>query len=52
MGEHMQERIDPADMIHQQKGEGPVRRPRRLELIQHPSKIESGRLAFAGSNRS
>ncbi len=52
VAQHMQERVEAADMVHQQKGQRPVGRPLRSEFLQNPAKIEHRRLAFAGRART
>ena len=48
VAQHMEERVDAPDMVHQQKGQRPEGGPLRPELLQDPAKIERRRLAFAG----
>ena len=44
VGERVKQRVDAADVVHLQKGEGPVRRPRRPELVEQCGEIVDSRL--------
>src|SRR6185437_3576004 len=48
MTEHMKERVDAPDMIHEQEGQGPMGRALGNELLQKPAEIERRGLGLAG----
>ncbi len=50
--EHVEQRVDPADVIEQQEYQRAIARARRLELGDKLVEIEDRRLAFAGRSRA
>src|SRR5262245_29466090 len=52
VAEPVQQRVDAADMVEQQKDDRAIGRSRRLELRQQPVEIEDRSLAFSGRARA